>query len=100
MSLIASIVTTNNFGGGAVGFRHATYLAPAMLTLLLPWLSGPARPLRMAVTVVAALSMVSMVAFATPKPWSPLTIGRATLGAWSEYAPLPARLIDGRLLEP
>ena len=100
VSLIASIVTTNNFGGGAVGFRHATYLAPAMLTLLLPWLAGPARPLKMAVTVVAVLSMVSMIVFASPKPWSPLTVDRAAVGQWSDYVPLPARLIDGRLLEP
>ena len=100
LSLAASILTTNNFGGGAVGFRHATYLAPALLVLLLPWLASPARPRRAVVTVVAVLSMVSMIAFASPRPWSPLTVDRAALGAWNEYAPLPSHLITGRLLEP
>ena len=100
LSLAASILTTNNFGGGAVGFRHATYLAPALLALLLPWLASPARPRRAVVTVVAMLSMVSMIAFASPRPWWPLTVDRAALGAWNEYAPLPFRLATGRLLEP
>ena len=90
-SLAASIITTNNFGGGAVGFRHATYLAPAMLTLLLPWLAAPATaapPRRVVVLVVAALSMVLMIVFASPRPWAPLTVERAALAAWSDYVPL------------
>jgi hypothetical protein len=100
LSLAASILTTNNFGGGAVGFRHATYLAPALLALLLPWLASPAQPRRAVVMVVAVLSMVSMIAFTSPRPWWPLTVDRAALGAWHEYAPLPFRLATGRLLEP
>lgn len=102
-SFAASIVTTNNFGGGAVGFRHATYLAPAMLTLLLPWLAEGAKtapPLRFVVPVVAALSMVLMIVFASAKPWSPLAVDRAAVGAWSDYVPLVSRLITGQLLAP
>jgi hypothetical protein len=100
MSLAAAILTTNNFGGGAVGFRHATYLAPAMLAFLLPWIAGPARPRKAAITVVAALSMISMIVFASPRPWSPLSVDRADVGAWNDYGPLPSRLIAGRLLAP
>ena len=100
LSLAASILTTNNFGGGAVGFRHATYLAPAMLVFLLPWIAGPARPQRVAVTAIAALSMISMIVFAAPKPWFPLTVDRAVIGAWQDYAPLPSRLMTGQLLVP
>ena len=103
LSLAASIVTTNNFGGGAVGFRHATYLAPAMLTLLLPWLAAPpvaARPRTLIVPVVAALSLVSMIVFATPRPWAALTVELAALGAWRDYIPLASGLISGRLFAP
>ena len=66
LSLAASLLMTNNFGGGAVGFRHATYLAPAMLTLLLPVLADrrpAARAGGYAIAAVAAVSMVAMLLF-------------------------------------
>jgi len=102
LSLAASIITTNNFGGGAVGFRHATYLAPAMLTLLLPWLATPpaARPRAMVVPAIAALSVMLMIVFASARPWSPLTLERMAAGAWSDYVPLASRLVTGQLLNP
>lgn len=99
LSLVAALMTTNNFGGAAVGFRHATYLAPAMLALLLPWLAG-ASPPRVAVTAVAAVSMLSMIVFASPKPWSPLSVERAAVGTWSDYVPVISGLVTRRLLAP
>lgn len=101
-SLAASIITTNNFGGGAVGFRHATYLAPAMLTLLLPWIveGAGARRRRMMVPVVAAFSIVLMIVFASPKPWAPLIVEQAAIAPWSDYVPMASQLLTGRLLAP
>lgn len=103
LSLAASIVTTNNFGGAAVGFRHATYLAPAMLTLLLPWLAEPSAAARLrtvVVPVIAAMSMVLMIVFASPRPWAPLAVDRAAGGTWSDYVPLLSRLLAGQLFAP
>ena len=100
MSLAAAILTTNNFGGGAVGFRHATYLAPAMLVFLLPWIAEPGAAaeggrhrdrgalddlddgVRFAQALVAA--------------------HRGPSGRWrvESLVPLPSQLIIGRLLAP
>ena len=99
LSLGGAILTTNNFGGEAVGFRHATFLAPALLILLLPWITaGGAR--RTSVIVVGAVSLLAMLVFASPRPWSILTVENARTGAAADYAPLLTRLIRGGLLEP
>jgi hypothetical protein len=102
LSLAASILTTNNFGGGAVGFRHATYLAPAMLTLLLPWLAKPVvvRPPAMLVPAIAVVSMTLMIVFASPRPWWPLTVAGASPGAWHDYIPVVSGFVAGQLLVP
>ena len=98
VSLVGSIVTTNNFGGEAVGFRHATYVAPALLMLLMPWIAK-ARSLKQTITAsAAALSLLSMVLFASPRPWSVLTLSSAQLGAASDYMPILTRIINGELL--
>ena len=54
VSLAVSLLTTNNFGGVAVGFRHATYLAPAMVVLLLPVVAGTRPAARLASLAVAS----------------------------------------------
>lgn len=103
LSLGASILTTNNFGGEAVGFRHAAYLAPAMLTLLAPWIAGttvaPARKLA-PVAATAALSAMLMLVFAAPRPWSVLTVTAPAIGAPADYFPIAAQLLNGTLLKP
>ena len=99
LSLGASLLTTNNFGGEAAGFRHAVYLAPAVLTFLVPWLAGsPA--LRRAVLAVAVLSMTLMLTFAVRKPWSVLTLDTRPIGTWDQYLPIVARIVQGDLFRP
>jgi Glycosyltransferase family 87 len=102
LSLVASLLTTNHYGGGAVGFRHATYLAPALLIMLLPWLSDreTRRSQFAIVVVVSAISAASMVVLAVPRPWSPLTIDSAAIGSADEYMPLPSKFVRGTLLSP
>ena len=103
LSLGASLLTTNNYGGEAVGFRHAVYLIPACLALLSPLLSDDPqvspgwRPL---VWTVAGVSMVLMLTFAVRKPWSVLTLDAAPFGTWEQYVPIAARLIHGDLFRP
>jgi hypothetical protein len=98
ISLSLSLITTNNFGGEAVGFRHATYLAPALLMLVLPWIAKT-RSLKQTIAAgAAALSLLSMVLFASPRPWSVLTLSSAQFGAASDYTPILARIINGELL--
>ena len=103
LSLGAAILTTNNYGGEAVGFRHAVYLAPAFLTLLLPWLDdGPHRRPRGRVVVetVAAMSVFLMLVFAVRQPWSVLTLERAPIGTWDQYLPIVAKIVRGDLFNP
>ena len=104
ISLAVSLLTTNNFGGEAVGFRHAVYLAPAFLTLLLPWLvpgeSGRPRPRNYAVIAVAIISTTLMLVFAVRKPWSVLTLRSRPVGTWDEYIPLAGRILEGNLFQP
>jgi hypothetical protein len=74
-SLVAALLTTNNFGGVAVGFRHATYLAPAMLVLLIPVLSSQRLAGRIAarrVIVFGVGSALGLLLYAVPQPWSSL----------------------------
>ena len=102
-SLAASVLTTNQFGGAAVGFRHAAYLAPALLALLLPWLStlSSGRHWKGAfVLVIAAGSAISIVLFATPAPWSALTLDGAAIASPTAYAPVIVQTSSGTLLRP
>ena len=103
LSLAASLLMTNNYGGGAVGFRHATYLAPALLALLLPVLAGrspAARAGGYAIGAVAALSMVAMLVYEVKQPWPNDTFPRATVGTWQSYVPIVAKILSGNLLNP
>lgn len=103
LSLAASLLMTNNFGGGAVGFRHATYLAPAMLTLLLPVLADrrpAARAGGYAIGAVAALSMVMMLLFEVKQPWPNTTFPKAEVGSWQNYFPIVEKVVTGNLLNP
>ena len=101
-SLAAALITTNQFGGAAVGFRHAVYLAPAFLVLLLPWLTMPASSHWKPLTAVAAAiaSAMSMLLFAASNPWSALTLDTASMASPRAYAPVIAHLFDGTLLRP
>jgi hypothetical protein len=99
LSLAAAVLTTNNYGGEAVGFRHATYVIPALLTMLLPWIAGERSP-RRAVAAVATLSCVVMLLFAARNPWQVLSWTNAPLGTWEEYVPIGGKLAHGTLLDP
>lgn len=99
ISLAIALLTTNNFGGGAVGFRHAVYLSPAFAVWLLPWLTGETTR-RQAVVAVAGVSAAVLLMFAVLDPWSALTLSTAQLGTWDQYLPLIGRLVGGHLLVP
>lgn len=101
ISLGAALITTNNLGGSSVGFRHAVYLCPIFIVMLLPWISGNSRAWRKtAIAAVAALSVALMIIFAAPSPWSGLTLSSASIGSWDQYVPVFARLIRGDLFIP
>lgn len=101
LSMAASVLTTNNYGGEAVGFRHASYLSSAIVVLLLPWIVDATRPAaRYAVIGVAGLSCVLMLTFAVRNPWKPLSITGATIGTWDEYVPMVAKAVRGQLFSP
>lgn len=103
LSLGAALLTTNNYGGEAVGFRHAAYLAPACITLLLPWIVegvGGKRSKLYAVMGVAAVSCLLMLTYGIRNPWSTLTLTSARIGKWEEYVPLIARSLKGDLFNP
>ena len=90
-SLGASLLTTNHFGGAAVGFRHAAYLAPAMIVLLLPIISGSGRGAntgRQAVALVAGVSTIVLLLYAVKQPWTPLTLTTGSVGPWDAYLPV------------
>jgi hypothetical protein len=76
-SLAAALMTTNNLGGAAVGFRHATYLAPAFLVLLTPLLASRRRA-GVAATwlllMVAAVSAAVLWWYAARQPWIDLRL--------------------------
>ena len=95
-SLGASLLTTNHFGGAAVGFRHAAYLAPAMIVLLLPIISGSGRGAntgRQAVALVAGVSTIVLLLYAVKQPWTPLTLTTGSVGPWDAYLPVVPMVI-------
>lgn len=98
ISLVVALLTTNNFGGEAVGFRHAVFLCPAFIVMLLPWLANPRA--RSIVFGIAAVSTVSMLLFAARQPWSVLTLTHAPIGNWDQYLPALGRLVRGGLFNP
>ena len=100
ISVFIAVLTTNNFGGSSVGFRHAVYLSPAFIVLLLPWLVGNAPRRRAAVTAIAVASTISMSVFAARAPWSGLTVFEARIGSWDEYVPLAGHIVHGDLFIP
>jgi hypothetical protein len=113
LSLAAALLTTNNFGGAAVGFRHAVYLSPAFAVLVLPWIaagsatrrpstrpSGSLRTGQTAIVAVAGVSAALLLILAAREPWSALTLSTATIGTWDHYVPIVARLVRGDLFSP
>lgn len=99
LSLGASLLTTNNFGGAAVGFRHAVYLSPVFAVWTLPWIVRGRRP-QLAIAVVAAVSTALMLIFAVREPWFGLTLSDAPVGTWDQYVPILGRLVYGNLFIP
>ena len=95
--MAASLLMTNNFGGLAVGFRHATYLAPALLALMLPVLADR-RPFAAAVSwliaVVAGASAVVCWCLLVCNPWSELTFPPTQLPTrWQSYVPVVGQVV-------
>lgn len=100
-SLSASLLMTNNFGGGSVGFRHAVYLSPVFAVLVLPWVGrGASVPQRRLVMITAVVSMGLMLIFGARAPWFPLTLSDAPVGSWDQYSEIIGRLAHGDLLIP
>lgn len=98
LSLGAVVLTTNNYGGQAVGFRHAVFVIPALITLLLPWVADR-RSWRWRITiVVACLSLAIMLTLAIVKPWSNMSWSQLATGTWDQYVPIVARIVNGDLL--
>jgi hypothetical protein len=108
-SLVATLLMTNNLGGAAVGFRHAVFICPSLLALLLPILGelappkrgegeprGTLRVARTMVGVVAALSAVALLMLAVPRPWSQLRLlaPETPPTTWRNYVPVIAYAID------
>ena len=86
-SLVAALLTTSNLGGAAVGFRHATYLAPAFLVLLAPLFASPRRAARLGAVAVIAVGLGSALVlgwYTVRRPWVDLQL------------PLPAPFSDRR----
>jgi drug/metabolite transporter superfamily protein YnfA len=102
LSLGAALLTTNNFGGEAVGFRHAAFLAPAFAALALPWIvDRERRPLCHHVTMaIAIVSVALMLIFAVRQPWSVLSLSSAPIGTWDQYVSIVARAVSGDLFRP
>lgn len=100
LSLGAAILTTNNYGGEAVGFRHATYLSPAMIILLAPWIADRIRWQRATVMTVATVSVLSMLTFASVRPWKVLMLDNATALPAGDYVPIIMHLVRRDLLSP
>lgn len=96
-SLAVSLLTTNNFGGVAVGFRHATYLTPAFLILLLPVLTGRrslARAASVAIGVITAGSAALLLVYAVRWPWEDLIFPLSKpLGPWQSYIPVVGHVL-------
>lgn len=98
LSLLVSLVMTNNLGGFAAGFRHATYLAPAMLVLLAPMLvsrSAAARVVSALLIAVASVSAVALLLITAPRPWFPYTFPPEgqVLQTWDKYVPVVSQTV-------
>jgi hypothetical protein len=101
VSLAVALLTTNNFGGAAVGFRHAVYLSPAFAVLVLPWITaGSVTRRRTAIVAVAGVSAAVLLIFAAREPWSALALSAAPIGTWDQYVPIVAKLVSGDLFSP
>jgi hypothetical protein len=101
ISLVVALLETNNFGGAAVGFRHAVYLSPVFAVMVLPWVAPGSTARRgAAVVAVAGVSVIALLVFAAPQPWSELMLPTATIGTWDQYWPVVARLVRGNLVAP
>ena len=85
-----------------MGFRHATYLAPALLTLMLPVLADrrPAARADGYAVALAAGSMVAMLLFHVKQPWPNSTFPPMQVGTWRSYFPIVAKVVSGNLLDP
>jgi hypothetical protein len=100
-SLAVSLLMTNNFGGGSVGFRHAVYLSPVFAVLVLPWIVPESSPRRQAAVIaVAGVSAAVLAIFAVREPWSELMLSAAPIGTWDQYVPVIGRLVSGNLIIP
>lgn len=97
-SLGVSLAMTNNFGGAAVGFRHATFLCPVLLVLLAPVLAESRSTViaaRAAIGGLALASAVVLLAFAVPQPWSDLRLPPPSAAAsWRDYVPVIAYVLN------
>jgi hypothetical protein len=100
ISLAAALLTTNNFGGAAVGFRHAVHLSPVFAVLVLPWITTRSPARQAAIVAVAGVSAAVLLVFAVREPWSELTLSAAPIGALGEYVPIISRAMNGDLLGP
>jgi hypothetical protein len=97
LSLFASLMMTNNFGGFASGFRHATYLAPAFLLMLAPIFAAKgalARATSWMLLVMSAASIVMLVLVTVPRPWWPYKFPphKTVIEQWYEYVPVVAQI--------
>jgi hypothetical protein len=101
LSLAVSLLMTNNYGGFAAGFRHATYLAPAMLLLLLPVFASrrkAASAARLALLTLSGASAIALFLITTPRPFYPYTFPPEgeVVAAWQRYLPVVAQVV-GRI---
>jgi hypothetical protein len=98
LSLAASLLMTNNFGGVAVGFRHAVYLCPAWLVLLAPALSSARdtrRPVLLLLNSIAAVSAIGLLLMTVPQPWAQLKWPPEPPPTnWRSYIPVIAYVVD------
>lgn len=98
ISLTASLLMTNNFGGSASGFRHATYLAAPLIVLTLPiFLSRlpVARVAARSLIGVALASAAILFVIVVPQPWYPYRFPpeNPALLAWDRYVPAVAQVV-------
>jgi len=97
LSLVASLMMTNNFGGFASGFRHATYLAPAFLLMLVPIFAAKsvlARATSWMLLMVSAASIMMLFLVTVPRPWWPYKFPphKTVIEEWYEYFPVVAQI--------
>lgn len=97
LSLVVSLMMTNNFGGFASGFRHATYLAPAFLLMLVPIFSAKStlgRATSWILLTVAAGSVLMLGLVTVPRPWWPYRFPpqKTVIEEWYEYIPVVAQI--------